>query len=114
MLAWLLPPQAGVSCGVEKRGALAAYAARAGAPAHVYMPQDAPLINILEVQMMGSDLHLVNGLINDAGREAAEAAAEGGWFDVSTLKEPYRIEGKKCAKSGYNKNTPSDHNDRWG
>jgi threonine synthase len=76
-------------------GALAAYAARAGVPAHVYMPQDAPLINILEVQMMGADLHLVNGLINDAGREAAEAATEGGWFDVSTLKEPYRLEGKK-------------------
>ncbi len=76
-------------------GALAAYAARAGIPAHVYMPNDAPLINILEVQMTGADLHLVNGLINDAGREAAAAAEEGGWFDVSTLKEPYRIEGKK-------------------
>lgn len=76
-------------------GALAAYAARAGAPAHVYMPQDAPLINILEVQMTGADLHLVNGLINDAGREAAAAAAEADWFDVSTLKEPYRLEGKK-------------------
>lgn len=76
-------------------GALAAYAARAGALAHVYMPSDAPLINITEVQMTGADLHLVNGLINDAGREAAIAAAAGGWFDVSTLKEPYRIEGKK-------------------
>jgi threonine synthase len=76
-------------------GALAAYAARAGAPAHVYMPNDAPLINILEVQMTGADLHLVNGLINDAGREAAAAAEVGGWFDVSTLKEPYRLEGKK-------------------
>ncbi len=76
-------------------GALAAYAARAGVTAHVYMPSDAPLINIMEVQMSGADLHLVNGLINDAGREAAEAAAEGGWFDVSTLKEPYRVEGKK-------------------
>lgn len=76
-------------------GALAAYAARAGVPAHVYMPQDAPLINILEVQMTGADLHLVQGLINDAGREAAAAAAEANWFDVSTLKEPYRIEGKK-------------------
>ena len=76
-------------------GALAAYAARAGVPAHVYMPNDAPLINILEVQMTGADLHLVNGLINDAGREAAAAAEEGGWFDVSTLKEPYRLEGKK-------------------
>lgn len=76
-------------------GALAAYAARAGATAHVYMPNDAPLINITEVQMTGADLHLVNGLIHDAGREAAAAAAEGGWFDVSTLKEPYRVEGKK-------------------
>jgi threonine synthase len=76
-------------------GALAAYAARAGIPAHVYMPNDAPLVNILEVQMTGADLHLVNGLINDAGREAAAAAQEGGWFDASTLKEPYRIEGKK-------------------
>lgn len=76
-------------------GALAAYAARAGVTAHVYMPSDAPLINIIEVQMSGADLHLVNGLINDAGREAAAGAAEGGWFDVSTLKEPYRLEGKK-------------------
>lgn len=76
-------------------GALAAYAARAGARAHVYMPGDAPLINITEVQMTGADLHLVNGLIDDAGREAAVAAREGDWFDVSTLKEPYRVEGKK-------------------
>jgi threonine synthase len=76
-------------------GALAAYAARAGATSHVYMPNDAPLINILEVQISGADLHLVDGLINDAGREAAAAAKEGGWFDVSTLKEPYRVEGKK-------------------
>ncbi|MGH2536380.1 MAG: threonine synthase [Candidatus Promineifilaceae bacterium] len=76
-------------------GALAAYAARGGAKAHVYMPQDAPLINILEVQMAGADLRLVNGLINDAGREAAADAAKAGWFDVSTLKEPYRVEGKK-------------------
>lgn len=76
-------------------GALAAYAARAGMKAHVYMPVDAPLININEVQVMGANLHLVNGLINDAGREAAAAAEVGGWFDVSTLKEPYRVEGKK-------------------
>jgi len=76
-------------------GALAAYAARAGAKAHVYMPSDAPLVNITEVQMTGADLQLVPGLINDAGREAAAAAKVGGWFDVSTLKEPYRVEGKK-------------------
>ncbi|MCB8943830.1 MAG: threonine synthase [Ardenticatenaceae bacterium] len=76
-------------------GALAAYAARAGKRAHVYMPNDAPLINIIEVQVTGADLRLINGLINDAGREAAADAQEGGWFDVSTLKEPYRVEGKK-------------------
>ena len=76
-------------------GALAAYSARAGTHAHVYMPSDAPLINVTEVQMTGADLKLVNGLINDAGREAAAAAKDGGWFDVSTLKEPYRVEGKK-------------------
>jgi threonine synthase len=74
---------------------LAAYAARAGAKAHVYMPKDAPHINILEVQMAGADLHLVDGLINDAGRIAAAAASGTDWFDVSTLKEPYRVEGKK-------------------
>lgn len=76
-------------------GALAAYAARANVSAHVYMPNDAPLVNILEVQMSGADLQLINGLINDAGKKAAADATEGGWFDVSTLKEPYRLEGKK-------------------
>jgi threonine synthase len=59
------------------------------------MPNDAPLVNILEVQMSGADLQLINGLINDAGKKAAADAAKGGWFDVSTLKEPYRLEGKK-------------------
>ena len=76
-------------------GALAAYAARAGKTAHVYMPGDAPLVNITEVQMTGADLQLVQGLIDDAGRQAAADAAAHGWFDVSTLKEPYRVEGKK-------------------
>ncbi len=75
--------------------ALSAYAARAGVPAHVYMPKDAPIVNTLEVKIVGADLHLVDGLINDAGRLAATSAAENGWFDVSTLKEPYRLEGKK-------------------
>jgi len=75
--------------------ALASYAARAGVPAHIYMPSDAPPVNQLEVRWTGADLHLVDGLITDAGRLAAAAAATGGWFDVSTLKEPYRLEGKK-------------------
>ncbi len=76
-------------------GALAAYAARAGLPAHVFMPADAPQSNRREVEMAGAQLHLVNGLISDAGRESAKMATESGLFDVSTLKEPYRLEGKK-------------------
>jgi threonine synthase len=76
-------------------GALAAYAARAGLPAHVFMPADAPQANQREVEMAGAQLHLVQGLISDAGRESARLAQEAGLFDVSTLKEPYRLEGKK-------------------
>ncbi|HEY9075466.1 MAG TPA: threonine synthase [Anaerolineaceae bacterium] len=76
-------------------GALAAYAARASKEAHVFMPEDAPRINQVEVQAAGADLRLVKGLINDAARLAAAEAAEHGWFDVSTFKEPYRVEGKK-------------------
>lgn len=76
-------------------GALAAYAARAGIEAHVFMPKDAPLANQLEVKAFGADLILVDGLISDAGRLAAEQAAQHKWFDVSTFKEPYRVEGKK-------------------
>jgi threonine synthase len=76
-------------------GALASYAARAGVPAHIFMPRDAQRIIQQEVRVTGADLQLVDGLITDAGRHAAAAAAEFGWFDVSTLKEPYRLEGKK-------------------
>jgi len=76
-------------------GALAAYAARAGAKAHVYMPADAPEVNKAEVIAAGADLVLVDGLISDAGKLAAEHARERGWWDVSTFKEPYRVEGKK-------------------
>jgi threonine synthase len=76
-------------------GALAAYAARAGLAAHVFMPLDAPAANVAEARMLGADVQLVDGLISDAGRLAAAAAAEHGWFDVSTFKEPYRVEGKK-------------------
>lgn len=73
----------------------AAYCARAGIKAVVVMPKDAPIINRKEVAIAGAALYLVNGLISDAGRIVARAVSEHGWFDASTLKEPYRIEGKK-------------------
>jgi threonine synthase len=76
-------------------GALAAYAARAQVEAHVFMPKDAPRVNQEEVRAAGADLRLVDGLISDAARAAAQEAAGKGWFDVSTFKEPYRLEGKK-------------------
>ncbi len=76
-------------------GALAAYAARAGKLAHIYMPKDAPPANVAECRIMGAEVTLVDGLIGDAGRLASQAAKENGWFDVATLNQPYRIEGKK-------------------
>ena len=76
-------------------GALAAYAGRAGLPAHVFMPEDAPEANRAEVIRSGAKLHLVPGLINDAGRVMSRMAPEAGLFDMSTLREPYRLEGKK-------------------
>jgi threonine synthase len=76
-------------------GAAAAYVARAGLTIHIYMPKDAPSANIDECRAAGADVHLIDGLINDAGRIAAEDAKQHGWFDLATLKEPYRIEGKK-------------------
>ena len=74
---------------------LAAYAARAGIEAHVFMPKDAPQANITEAEQYGACLTLVDGLISDCGRIIAERKVAEGWFDVSTLKEPYRLEGKK-------------------
>ncbi|MDY7075754.1 MAG: threonine synthase [Chloroflexota bacterium] len=76
-------------------GAMAAYAARAGLGAHVFMPSDVPAPFRLECQALGAEVTLVDGLITDCGREARRGAEEHGWFDVSTLKEPYRLEGKK-------------------
>ena len=76
-------------------GALGLYAGRAGCTAHVYMPQDTPAPIQYEIRMSGADVHLVDGLINDAARLAAADALEHSWFDVSTFKEPYRVEGKK-------------------
>ena len=75
--------------------ALAAYCARAGLTATVFCPADTPDINIRETSMLGAEVFRVDGLINDCGRIVGELAAERGWFDLSTLKEPYRIEGKK-------------------
>ncbi|HUQ72837.1 MAG TPA: threonine synthase [Planctomycetaceae bacterium] len=76
-------------------GAMAAYAARAGMEAYVFMPEDTPSINQKECFLSGARTFLVNGLITDCGRIVGEGKAKKGWFDVSTLKEPYRIEGKK-------------------
>lgn len=76
-------------------GAWAAYAARGGMRAHVIMPQSAPHVNRLETVMVGADTYLVDGLISDAGKIVARSAAGRGWFDAATLKEPYRIDGKK-------------------
>ncbi len=76
-------------------GALAAYGARAGMEVFVFMPEDTPVINQMEAYLCGARVFLVNGLINDCGRLVREGAAAMGWFDMSTLKEPYRLEGKK-------------------
>jgi threonine synthase len=76
-------------------GAMAAYAAAAGMAAHVFMPSDVPLPFRVECAAMGAEVTLVDGLITDCGREAGKGAEAHGWFDVSTLKEPYRLEGKK-------------------
>ena len=75
--------------------ALAAYAARAGIETFVFCPADTPEINVREIALAGAHVTLVDGLINDCGRRVAEGRERMGWFDVSTLKEPYRIEGKK-------------------
>jgi threonine synthase len=76
-------------------GALAAYAAAAGIRAVIVMPADAPAANRLECRAFGADVRLIEGLISDCARYVREHAREEGWFDVSTLREPYRIEGKK-------------------
>src|SRR6266851_7380743 len=75
--------------------ALAAYAAAAGLEAHIFMPKDVPLANRVECESYGAHVTLVNGLISDCARIVAERKEDEGWFDVSTLKEPFRVEGKK-------------------
>ena len=76
-------------------GAMAAYAARAGMEAFIFMPADTPKANIIECEQTGANVTLVDGLITDCGKMVAERKEAEGWFDVSTLKEPYRVEGKK-------------------
>ena len=76
-------------------GALAAYAAAAGIEAHIFMPADVPMANRVECEAYGAHLTLVDGLISDCGRIVAERKAAEGWFDISTLKEPFRVEGTK-------------------
>jgi len=76
-------------------GALAAYAARAGLEAHIFMPNDTPRANIVECREVGAHVTLIDGLITDCGAEIGRRKEAEGWFDMSTLKEPYRVEGKK-------------------
>ena len=76
-------------------GALAAYAAAAGIEAHIFMPKDVPFANYVEATVYGAKVNLVDGLISDCGRIVAERKEKEGWFDISTLKEPFRVEGKK-------------------
>jgi threonine synthase len=75
--------------------AMAAYCARAGIRAYVFCPDDTPAVNVREIAMQGAELFLVDGLIDDCGKLVAEGERQVGWFNCSTLREPYRIEGKK-------------------
>jgi threonine synthase len=76
-------------------GALSAYAAAAGLESYIFMPKDVPMANRIESQYYGAQVSLVDGLISDCARIAGERKEKEGWFDISTLKEPYRVEGKK-------------------
>ena len=76
-------------------GALAAYAARAGLESFIFMPRDTPRANVVECEQTGAHVTLMDGLITDCGAEVGRRKEAEGWFDVSTLKEPYRVEGKK-------------------
>jgi len=75
--------------------ALAAYATRTGIKTTIFCPEDTPEVNVSEIALQGADVYRVNGLIDDCGKIVGEGKAKVGWFDTSTLKEPYRIEGKK-------------------
>jgi len=84
-----------ISTAGNAGGAMAAYAARAGLEAFVFMPEDTPRVNQVETVLAGANVFLVSGLIDDCGKIVREGKNKMGWFDISTLKEPYRLEGKK-------------------
>jgi len=88
-------PKLAVPSAGNAAGALAAYAARAELEAHIFMPKDTPRANVIECEQTGAHVTLMDGLITDCGAEVGRRKEAEGWFDVSTLKEPYRIEGKK-------------------
>ena len=95
MAKWLGVKRLALPTAGNAGGAAAAYGARAGLEVYVFMPADTPGVNQMEVMQFGARAFRVNGLINDCGKIVKDLAAEMGWFDLSTLKEPYRIEGKK-------------------
>ena len=92
---WLGVKRVALPTAGNAGGAAAAYAARAGLECYVFMPHDTPTANQFECQLYGAKAFRVNGLINDCGKIVKDGAGRMGWFDLSTLKEPYRLEGKK-------------------
>ena len=95
MAKWLGVKRVALPTAGNAGGAAAAYAARAGMECYVFMPADTPVVNQFEPYLYGAKAFRVNGLINDCGKIVKDGAERMGWFDLSTLKEPYRIEGKK-------------------
>src|SRR5207247_8496243 len=95
MAKWLGVKRLALPTAGNAGGAAAAYGARAGLEVFVFMPEDTPGVNQMEVLQFGAKAFRVNGLINDCGKIVGSLKEAAGWFDLSTLKEPYRIEGKK-------------------
>ena len=95
MAKWLGVKRVALPTAGNAGGAAAAYAARAGLECFIFMPADTPVVNQFEGYLYGAKTFLVNGLINDCGKIVKDGAERMGWFDLSTLKEPYRLEGKK-------------------
>jgi threonine synthase len=95
MAKWLGIKRLALPTAGNAGGAAAAYGARAGMEVYVFMPEDTPVVNQMETALYGAKAFRVNGLINDCGKIVRDLTERAGWFDLSTLKEPYRIEGKK-------------------